>query len=534
MKIKPIKRLPTATCLFGRSKSKLGCHSLWPRSSPVQWRKQLGLYVLFCCLGEMCNVNFASHVDFAGYFDGGCPPIQIPDNVKGDGQYVQDDWSTNQDTGFFSIGAKASSKCTDGTFNGDFGESLVTFTTIEKSTKSRPHGQLSTTPSEHVSRCGRVSAQSVCSRMPKLLWFPHVLLWRDQEAYCDPNEIDILFIIDQSFNVLPERFNYFKDFIRQFLAPVPVSNEAAHVGVILSSDDASYTVSIGSRNRQDWSAFYSKVLVMLLRRVKPRKGIKFGVGSRSRKQHSTFACYFAEWWTGRGWCWGRSKEVASSCWSVSAVGIFRANMNQMNMIAGNNGRALLVNDYADLNDIIAEEVRRSFCPEGTASFFCSPGRPVREGRVPGQQWRLWGTCHNTVGSYVCNCSHGKVLASDGHSCVEDFCRTSNLACSHQCVNDLTGARCVCQDFFTLDEDGQTCIDLNECDQDNGGCSDHCINLSPGYQCACFEAMMLSQDQHTCIEDPCHDDPTRTAVQMEMAPGVAIVMLATGHGLMTQI
>ena len=57
---------------------------------------------------------------------------------------------------------------------------------------------------------------------------------------------------------------------------------------------------------------------------------------------------------------------------VTVVAIFRGNLHQMNKIAGSNpkkGRSVMVNEYADLNNIIADQVRQEFCPEGSSSSF---------------------------------------------------------------------------------------------------------------------------------------------------------------------
>ena len=57
---------------------------------------------------------------------------------------------------------------------------------------------------------------------------------------------------------------------------------------------------------------------------------------------------------------------------VTVVAIFRGNLHQMNKIAGSNpkkGRSVMVNEYADLNNIIADQVRKEFCPEGSSSSF---------------------------------------------------------------------------------------------------------------------------------------------------------------------
>ena len=48
---------------------------------------------------------------------------------------------------------------------------------------------------------------------------------QDQQAKCDPKKMDLLFILDRSEDILEERFNYFKDFIKKFLMPIEVSDQ---------------------------------------------------------------------------------------------------------------------------------------------------------------------------------------------------------------------------------------------------------------------------------------------------------------------
>lgn len=73
------------------------------------------------------------------------------------------------------------------------------------------------------------------------------------------------------------------------------------------------------------------------------------------------------------------------------------------------------------------------------------------------------------------------IAADGFSCVEDFCRSSSLRCTHGCQNELSGAVCSCPDHMIWDESEENCLDKNECDFENGGCHSLCVNLDPGYQ-----------------------------------------------------
>ncbi|KAM9443553.1 fibulin-2 isoform 2-T3 [Clarias gariepinus] len=133
-------------------------------------------------------------------------------------------------------------------------------------------------------------------------------------------------------------------------------------------------------------------------------------------------------------------------------------------------------------------------------------------RFEGQ--RCLHICINTLGSYKCTCHPGFTLMQDGHTCelenaeednrvteeenvftlttppqettqiyLQDPCE-GNGPCSQQCsaVNGL--ARCSCFPGFSLNSDGRTCEDVDECSRATHTCSpkEMCMNLEGSYQC----------------------------------------------------
>lgn len=107
------------------------------------------------------------------------------------------------------------------------------------------------------------------------------------------------------------------------------------------------------------------------------------------------------------------------------------------------------------------------------------------------------TCVNSPGSYSCACPPGRITSGNGKTCVDDSCFGNNQ-CQHTCVNVVDGEFfCQCNNGYTLNEDGLTCADVNECFVDNGGCEGTCNNTLGSYVCICPEGMALRQDAHTC-------------------------------------
>ncbi|XP_022918534.2 signal peptide, CUB and EGF-like domain-containing protein 3 [Onthophagus taurus] len=97
------------------------------------------------------------------------------------------------------------------------------------------------------------------------------------------------------------------------------------------------------------------------------------------------------------------------------------------------------------------------------------------------------SCENTPGSYKCSCKNlnGTKLAEDKHSCEDiDEC-LNNFGCSHDCINTLGRAYCLCPDGMVLGPDWKTCFDLDECENEEikKSCRYGCINTLGSYRCA---------------------------------------------------
>ncbi|XP_077995025.1 uncharacterized protein LOC144448621 [Glandiceps talaboti] len=60
--------------------------------------------------------------------------------------------------------------------------------------------------------------------------------------------------------------------------------------------------------------------------------------------------------------------------------------------------------------------------------------------------------------------------------------------------------CSCEIGYSLNSDGRTCNDINECDGGTSGCDQLCTNTIGSYTCSCKEGKLLQDDLHTCIYD----------------------------------
>lgn len=60
----------------------------------------------------------------------------------------------------------------------------------------------------------------------------------------------------------------------------------------------------------------------------------------------------------------------------------------------------------------------------------------------------------------------------------------------------TGILCSCHEGYSLDDDGVTCLDVDECDSPST-CSQRCVNNKGSFWCKCFEGYKLESDLKRC-------------------------------------
>eukprot|EP00112_Aurelia_sp_Birch-Aquarium-sp1_P014017 Seg3.11 transcript_id=Seg3.11/GoldUCD/mRNA.D3Y31 product=Fibrillin-1 protein_id=Seg3.11/GoldUCD/D3Y31 len=118
-------------------------------------------------------------------------------------------------------------------------------------------------------------------------------------------------------------------------------------------------------------------------------------------------------------------------------------------------------------------------------------------------------CINTNGSFVCACEKGFSLESDGKTCKDiNECLPSQNPCvdAEDCINFPGGFSCICRPGFTLDVDNVTCIDIKECSKNNGGCDQICVESSGSFECKCRDGFLLAPDGKMCLDvDECSEN-----------------------------
>ncbi|XP_065942276.1 uncharacterized protein [Magallana gigas] len=109
-------------------------------------------------------------------------------------------------------------------------------------------------------------------------------------------------------------------------------------------------------------------------------------------------------------------------------------------------------------------------------------------------------CKNTLGSYECLCFPGFSLNSTTAICsinAENTCDGVQGYCGYTC--DPVQRKCLCPIGFQLAEDGQGCLDVNECDLQPSKCLQECYNTNGSFQCYCRPGFKLNDDKISCSE-----------------------------------
>ncbi|XP_061422346.1 fibulin-1-like [Lethenteron reissneri] len=110
-------------------------------------------------------------------------------------------------------------------------------------------------------------------------------------------------------------------------------------------------------------------------------------------------------------------------------------------------------------------------------------------------------CQNFDGSYSCQCKAG--YRDTGGNCTDiDECHppmNTSQPCKGpvgvNCTNTPGLFKCTCPPGYYLENDGTTCLDVDECVKSLHNCSQNCTNTQGGYECSCFD--LFSNVNGTC-------------------------------------
>jgi hypothetical protein len=103
--------------------------------------------------------------------------------------------------------------------------------------------------------------------------------------------------------------------------------------------------------------------------------------------------------------------------------------------------------------------------------------------------------------FSCTCGTG--YTDDGTTCADtDGCAAANCtsggdatAICNDAAAPAEGFSCTCSSGYT--DDGTACEDDNECTADNGGCAQTCTNTAGSFSCSCGDGYTLNTDGLTC-------------------------------------
>ncbi len=138
----------------------------------------------------------------------------------------------------------------------------------------------------------------------------------------------------------------------------------------------------------------------------------------------------------------------------------------------------------------------NLCTDGDG---CTVGDSCNSGScVSGAAANCDQNCTNNEPGYICTCGSGYTLNVDGHTCDDiNECTlgTDNCDANATCANTAGSFTCTCNSGYT--GNGVTCSDINECTLGTDNCDQNCENTSGGFTCSCEIGYELNIDGHTC-------------------------------------
>jgi hypothetical protein len=101
---------------------------------------------------------------------------------------------------------------------------------------------------------------------------------------------------------------------------------------------------------------------------------------------------------------------------------------------------------------------------------------------------------------VCQCQQGFELMANKKGCQNiDECLDTTACPPLADCHDTQGSwECDCPEGYVMDDVG--CVDVDECSDTNGGCWHHCANQDGSYECSCSPGYILAPNGHKCFGD----------------------------------
>ncbi|XP_078516194.1 fibulin-5 isoform X2 [Lissotriton helveticus] len=155
--------------------------------------------------------------------------------------------------------------------------------------------------------------------------------------------------------------------------------------------------------------------------------------------------------------------------------------------------------------------------EGGYTCSCTEGYWLLEGQCLDIDECRYGYCQqlcaNVPGSYSCTCNPGFTLNTDGRSCQDvNECATEN-PCVQNCVNTYGSFLCRCNPGYELGDDGIACTDMDECSFSEFLCQHECVNGPGSFHCTCPSGYLLLDDSRSCEDiDECENRNNTCTVQ----------------------